>query len=90
MKKNLTPHLGLGTAQFAPDYGVSSGKNLLTDEEVGSMLAICKGKGITTIDTAEVYGNAESRLGCHDLSDFELTSKICVSEQFRNDKALEA
>ena len=89
-EKKMASYIGLGTAQFAPDYGVSSGKNPLTDEDVGNMLAICKKRGITTIDTAEVYGNAELRLGCHDLSNFELISKICLTGQLEDYGLLES
>jgi aryl-alcohol dehydrogenase-like predicted oxidoreductase len=55
--------LGLGTAQFGLDYGVSnpSGKTPLS--EVAQILDFAAGQGISILDTAPAYGTSEQALG---------------------------
>ena len=63
--------LGIGTAQFGLDYGISniSGKTSL--KEVRSILKIATENGVDVLDTAYSYGESESIIG------------KCLSEQNR-------
>lgn len=55
--------LGLGTAQFGMDYGVSNKQGQTPPHEVENILALADETGIDVLDTAAVYGNSESVLG---------------------------
>ena len=55
--------LGLGTAQFGLDYGVSNSVGKTTPDEVTTILELTASKGITLIDTASMYGSSEAVLG---------------------------
>jgi aryl-alcohol dehydrogenase-like predicted oxidoreductase len=49
----------LGAAQFGSPYGITNLSNLmLGDSELNSLLDCAFDHGITTIDTAESYGQA--------------------------------
>ena len=58
------PDLVLGTAQLTTDYGITR-SSAATHSTAGAtrLLAAAKGLGITTLDTAPAYGNAESVIG---------------------------
>ncbi|MBI3032828.1 aldo/keto reductase [Candidatus Woesearchaeota archaeon] len=53
----------LGTAQFSPGYGVANTRGNLCLKEAYSILQTATALGITVIDTAPIYGEAEKRLG---------------------------
>ena len=55
--------LGLGTAQFGMDYGVSNKQGQTPPHEVENILALADEAGIDVLDTAAGYGNSESVLG---------------------------
>lgn len=55
--------LVLGTAQLGQEYGVTNTTGRLDDPRVAALLTEAVAAGITTFDTAEAYGDAESRLG---------------------------
>ena len=55
--------LGLGTAQFGMDYGVSNEIGRTAFEELVRILALARERGVWVIDTAPSYGNAETSLG---------------------------
>lgn len=55
--------LALGTAQFGLDYGVSNTGGRTPDAEVSAILARAQAAGITLLDTARAYGDAEATLG---------------------------
>lgn len=52
--------LALGSANFGSDYGFSREK---TQREVDSILDAAIGLGVTLVDTAPSYGNAEAKIG---------------------------
>lgn len=62
----------LGTAQFGLDYGISNSSGEISDEELKKILVCAKQYGVRYLDTANVYGNAESRIG----EMFELTREF--------------
>ncbi|NIB43242.1 hypothetical protein HBA55_26780 [Pseudomaricurvus alkylphenolicus] len=55
--------LALGTVQFGTDYGVTNSAGQVCLAEMESILYLAAQAGIDTLDTATVYGNAETRLG---------------------------
>lgn len=69
--------LGLGTAQFGLNYGVSNVNGKLTDSEIKKILKRAKNHGVQILDTAYAYGESEQVLGkCLDAStDFRIVTK---------------
>jgi|TARA_B110000495_G_C23015999_1_gene601801 aryl-alcohol dehydrogenase-like predicted oxidoreductase len=59
---NLTK-LAIGSAQFGLNYGISNKKGIVQQEEIVSILKVCKETGINSIDTAKGYGHSEEALG---------------------------
>ena len=55
--------LGLGTAQFGMDYGISNAEGRVPADEAARILARAGLAGITVLDTAAAYDEAELRLG---------------------------
>lgn len=55
--------IGIGTAQFGFDYGISNNQGQTSKAEVFDILDAANKLGVTTIDTSPVYGNAEHVLG---------------------------
>lgn len=56
-------NLGLGTVQFGFDYGITNRTGRTPAGEVRAILASAAAHGIDTLDTAALYGAAESVLG---------------------------
>lgn len=55
--------LGLGTAQFGSDYGVTNATGKVPPAEVERMLELAATSGIEVLDTAVAYGDSEAVLG---------------------------
>lgn len=55
--------LGLGTVQFGLDYGVTNQAGRTSPEAAHAMLEHAAAHGVEVIDTAALYGDAESVLG---------------------------
>lgn len=53
----------LGTVQFGLNYGINNSTGKPTDNEVGKILLTAFNNGITFLDTAEAYGDAQKRIG---------------------------
>ncbi len=68
--------LALGTVQFGLDYGISNRAGEVQDDELVAILALARKLGMDTLDTAQAYGKAEERLGCHHTADFQLVDKL--------------
>ena len=71
----LNHKIGLGTVQFGVPYGISNSTGQTKPDEVGKILQYAITNGITVLDTASAYGNAEQVLGQNDLSKFNIVSK---------------
>lgn len=73
--------LVLGTAQFGTNYGATNIVGHLADEEVRRIFKVALQNGIDSLDTAQAYGDAESRIG--ELSgsskQFNVISKFSTS-----------
>ena len=67
--------LMLGTAQWGNAYGVTNAVGRLADDEIASIVRVALDSGITEVDTARGYGDAETRLRPF-ARDFALTTKV--------------
>jgi aryl-alcohol dehydrogenase-like predicted oxidoreductase len=56
-------NLGLGTAQFGSDYGVTNTRGKVPAAEVERILRFAAENGVHVLDTAAAYGEAEASLG---------------------------
>ncbi len=72
---NIASKLGLGTAQWGMQYGVSNKQGQTPPEEVNRILKLAHSAGISILDTASLYGNAEQALGQSNLSSFRVITK---------------
>ena len=53
----------LGTAQWGLDYGTTNASGRLSDEAIAGILAVARDAGVSALDTAPGYGDAEKRVG---------------------------
>lgn len=72
--------IGLGTAQFGLDYGITSGVRV-DEEEAGRILEAARDAGITILDTARSYGDSEKVIAPHH-ADFNIVTKGSSREDF--------
>jgi aryl-alcohol dehydrogenase-like predicted oxidoreductase len=59
----MTNKIILGTVQFGLEYGINNGSGKPSQETVNSILDLSFENGITILDTAEAYGNAQEVIG---------------------------
>lgn len=71
----MTAQLALGTVQFGLDYGVA-GAGRPDAATIDAILATARRLGVDLLDTAEMYGDAETVLGRHGVSDFAVVGKL--------------
>jgi len=71
--------LVLGTAQWGNTYGITNAIGRISDEECAAIVDAAREAGITSIDTAAGYGDAQARLQPW-AADFRLTTKISGSD----------
>lgn len=62
-KTPVSSRLGLGTVQFGLDYGVTNAAGRVAPEDVNSILDRAASDGISTLDTAFLYGESEAVVG---------------------------
>ncbi|WP_020163059.1 aldo/keto reductase [Methyloversatilis discipulorum] len=67
--------IGLGTVQWGVDYGVANRDGRTPPTEVGRILAAGRVAGLRVLDTAALYGEAESVLGEQDLTGLQVVTK---------------
>lgn len=67
--------LGLGTVQWGMDYGVSNQGGRTPVEMVSAILCEARDRGVDVLDTAALYGDAESVLGRYALGSFRVITK---------------
>ena len=79
--------LVLGTAQWGDPYGATNTQGRLSDADIEEIVSIARASGITDVDTASGYGDAEHRLRPF-ARDFRITTKLMgaspVEEQARS------
>ena len=76
MPSNLAGKLALGTVQFGINYGISNDLGILDDSELRRVFDIAFLNGITILDTAPAYGNAEERIGLLSENRFNVVTKF--------------
>ncbi|MFM8894579.1 MAG: aldo/keto reductase, partial [Actinomycetales bacterium] len=67
--------LVLGTAQWGTGYGITSRVARIDDDELGRIVDVAHRAGITAVDTAPAYGDAEQRLRPY-AQQFAITTKV--------------
>lgn len=72
--KNINK-LGLGTVQWGLHYGLTNQHGITSPATVAAILSEAQRHGITVLDTASLYGNAEAVLGANPLHAFRVVSK---------------
>ncbi|ASS49807.1 MAG: hypothetical protein A3D31_09520 [Candidatus Fluviicola riflensis] len=68
--------LALGTVQFGLSYGINNPIGMPSDKDLAQLLDTAFSNGISHLDTAAAYGNAEERLGKLATADFKIISKF--------------
>ena len=70
--------LCIGTAQFGQKYGVTNNEAPVDAEEAKKILRLAKNNHISSIDTAQNYGDSEQVIGyCSEISkDFKIITKL--------------
>lgn len=68
--------LAIGTVQFGLNYGINNHEGIVAEQELNSILNNARDNEIDLLDTAQAYGNSESRLGLVDSSNFKFISKL--------------
>lgn len=69
--------IGLGTAQFGLNYGVSNIKGRVSPDEVQRILMLATERGVNVLDTAPTYGESEEAIGdcLNDKQSFHIVTK---------------
>lgn len=67
--------IGLGTVQFGQAYGVSNSRGQVSKDEAAAILAKAAAGGISLLDTAANYGEAEQVLSRLDTGSFRIVTK---------------
>jgi aryl-alcohol dehydrogenase-like predicted oxidoreductase len=83
--RSTCQNLVLGTAQFGNNYGIANRSGKVSRSEALRLLDLARTHGVDTLDTAVVYGDAESRLGEIGVGDFKIVTKVpglpsCVND----------
>ncbi len=84
VNKYFTNRLGIGTLQFGLKYGIANKEGKVKSLEIKKIKNLAQNNLINVIDTANVYGDSEKRLGKLDFSKFKLVSKLPVSNPPKN------
>jgi aryl-alcohol dehydrogenase-like predicted oxidoreductase len=79
----MTPQLCLGTAQFGLPYGITNTAGQVAEPEVRALLTEAAAAGVSWLDTAQAYGEAEVVLGrtLAPAHGFKLISKLPAQSQ---------
>lgn len=68
--------LVLGSAQFGLQYGINNQTGIPDDHELKKIIDAAKSNSIKILDTAQAYGNAESRLSMFSDYGFKIITKF--------------
>lgn len=73
----LPSKLALGSANFGLDYGLANNSGKISESELSDILFFAQEACIEVLDTAQAYGDSESRIGsiCDDAQ-FKFVTKI--------------
>lgn len=84
----MKTRLALGTVQFGLAYGITNNAGQVPEDEVARLLARAAQAGITTLDTAALYGTSEAVLGRTMHASFRVITK--TSKVAPNDSTADA
>lgn len=76
MLSNPAQKFALGTVQFGINYGISNDLGVPGDSELRRIFDIAFLNGISVLDTAPAYGNAEERIGVLSENRFKVVTKF--------------
>lgn len=79
----MTSKIILGTVQFGLDYGVNNKSGKPPKEEVFGILKLARENGITTLDTADHYGNSAALIGEYSATS---SDRFLINTKFKADK----
>jgi aryl-alcohol dehydrogenase-like predicted oxidoreductase len=68
--------IALGTVQFGLDYGISNTTGKPSLNRIESILDYASEQGVTLLDTANAYGDAEHTIGLLHANRFDIVSKF--------------
>ena len=68
--------LSLGTVQFGLDYGIANQNGKLSLGQASQVLSLARLNGLSDLDTAIAYGDAESQLGKIGVESFRVVTKL--------------
>lgn len=68
--------IAIGTAQFGISYGIANRTGKIDLESGRKILAVAMERGVSTLDTAIAYGDAESMLGEIGCSSWDVITKL--------------
>ncbi|MCP9904866.1 aldo/keto reductase [Cyanobium sp. BA5m-10] len=79
----MKPKICLGSAQFGLPYGITNTSGQVAEAEVRALLVEAAAAGLTLLDTAQAYGDAEAVLGrtLPPGHGFQLISKLPAQSQ---------
>ena len=78
----VTMRLGIGTAQFGFDYGITNHTGKVPEKDAHRIISMGLEYGIVDVDTAPSYGTAEEVLGQHPLKkNLKITTKTVLNEK---------
>jgi aryl-alcohol dehydrogenase-like predicted oxidoreductase len=81
-------NIALGTASFGQPYGIAQ-HGEVSQQDVDSILQLSLELGMDTLDTAHLYGNAESVLGNFDrVNQFKIVNKLPVISSLSQQQVL--
>lgn len=72
--------IALGTVQFGIPYGINNHNGVLGFQEIEEILRTAANAGITLLDTAPVYGDAEEKIGRFSEDSFKVVTKLPARE----------
>ena len=72
--------ISLGTAQWGLNYGISNSSGIPSIKDIKNLISFARANKITMLDTANSYGEVESKLGEIGIDDFDTITKIHVSK----------
>lgn len=80
-KAQVPTKLGLGTVQWGLPYGVANQTGRTEADEVSRILLAARAHGIDLLDTAPLYGEAETVLGRSGVAEFAVVTKTTRFDQ---------
>lgn len=75
-KNLLKSKIVIGTAQFGSQYGINNNQKKISNLEIKKIKNYALKNNINSFETAQSYGNAESRLGILNMKNLSVITKI--------------